>query len=357
MAIPPRRIMALPQAVIDAAKKADEAMAALQKKENEPAAKTDDGEGTIGEENLVQTNTTETDKTQQAPEKDEVVVDSVTVTPPADTVKPTESTPTESTVDYEQRYNVLNGKYRAEVPALHQQVKKLTTELTKVQETLKESTTLKEEPRPIEQTLNPDSYKEYGEDFTKLVQVVTKLEAENQRLNNVIAGVSKDNTEIKTNQDTMIDSQANKATNDFYTTLSTAVPNWETVNTDPKWLQWLGEVDEISGKSKQHFLDKASSSLNSGQVIKLFKLYLTTVESKETQAKTEEKTRQIEQQTQPSKTNTSVAANAEPHIWTKAQIKDFYTRKQQGFFSKNPKRGDEIEKDIFLAMKQNRVRD
>lgn len=69
--------------------------------------------------------------------------------------------------------------------------------------------------------------------------------------------------------------QSNEAR--FYGELSNAVPDWETVNTDERWLQWLAEVDPLSGLPRQAYLDNAAQTLDAGRTVALFKAFKESV--------------------------------------------------------------------------------
>jgi hypothetical protein len=56
----------------------------------------------------------------------------------------------------------------------------------------------------------------------------------------------------------------------FFDDLAAAHPDWEAVNADPAWLQWLTEDDETSGLVRQDILDRHNATQNVAKVAKMF---------------------------------------------------------------------------------------
>jgi hypothetical protein len=53
-----------------------------------------------------------------------------------------------------------------------------------------------------------------------------------------------------------------------------AVPNWREIDRDPRWLQWLGGLDALSGRVRQDLLDEAIDQGNAMHVISFFRGFL-----------------------------------------------------------------------------------
>jgi len=59
----------------------------------------------------------------------------------------------------------------------------------------------------------------------------------------------------------------------FWAELEREIPNWSEVNNDPKFHAWLLSVDELTGITRQIFLEQAQKSLDAKRVIAFFKAY------------------------------------------------------------------------------------
>jgi len=52
--------------------------------------------------------------------------------------------------------------------------------------------------------------------------------------------------------------------------LDKAVPDWETINKDPAFLKWLGEMDPLTGIQRQELLNQAHKALDAPRVANFF---------------------------------------------------------------------------------------
>lgn len=59
----------------------------------------------------------------------------------------------------------------------------------------------------------------------------------------------------------------------FFGELAKVVPDWQQINTDQRWLDWLGEVDPLSGVPRQVYLDNASHKLDHVRTAALFNAF------------------------------------------------------------------------------------
>lgn len=63
----------------------------------------------------------------------------------------------------------------------------------------------------------------------------------------------------------------------FYGELAKAVPDWQAINEDARWLDWLAEVDALSGVSRQVYLDNAAQNLDHARAARLFDAFKDAV--------------------------------------------------------------------------------
>ena len=63
------------------------------------------------------------------------------------------------------------------------------------------------------------------------------------------------------------------AEKDFYKQLKVNVPEWESVNTNPGFLKWLGKVDQASGAVRMELLQRHYNNLNVSGVEYFFKTW------------------------------------------------------------------------------------
>lgn len=66
--------------------------------------------------------------------------------------------------------------------------------------------------------------------------------------------------------------------NRFLNRLEKAVPDYATINVDKGFINWLKEVDEDSGYTREYLFTKAEEALDAGRIISFFKGYKSVVD-------------------------------------------------------------------------------
>lgn len=280
-------------------------------------------------------------KQQQAPANGEPPSDPPpSDPPPADPPVPPQSTndsptPPASGQDdnWEHRFKVLQGKYNAEIPRLAGENKDLKAKLTELEASLE---SLKNKPEPL---VKPEEIEEYGEGLIDVARRIAREE---------LAGKDAEINSLKAKIDSLSNVTTQKVEADFFTSLTSMVPNWEQINQDPKFLSWLDEVDELTGESRQTLLSRAEQSRDAARTAKFFNAFKKT---SSTWAATSANA--LDQQVAPP---TNKAPNAPPakKVWTRAEVSDFYARMRRGDISDAD--AVAIEADIHAAQIEGRLR-
>jgi len=174
------------------------------------------------------------------------------------------------------KYAVLKGKYDAEVPRLHAELKALREEIKKVSEAMKPAA----EPAKTAEQAIMDLQEEYGEDFVRAVDsrvgamVDAKIEARVKPTEDSVKNLSAD--KAKSREDA------------FYDALDKAVPDWLTTNgdptanipADPRWTEFLTQIEPISGATYQQLLDHHYENMDAKRVAMIFKVFKGNLEPK-----------------------------------------------------------------------------
>ena len=183
---------------------------------------------------------------QQEPHPEELdteaeVVATIEASPELVEAKPADTSPTDVEEEtFKQKYKTLTGKYDAEVPRLHQQVREMTEATKRLQEELK---ALKVEPtKPKEKvSLVTDADRaEFGEE---LLDVQRRVARE----------VSQDYEGRLEQQDAVIQKLEEKLQQTgnqvgevgFSQRLNQAVPDFPQIDNDERWVSWLNEHDPM----------------------------------------------------------------------------------------------------------------
>jgi len=161
--------------------------------------------------------------------------------PSLDKAKPAGTSPTDVADDFEQRYRTLRGKYDAEVPRLHQQVKELTTRATQLTQAV-------EAPKPAEPTKPKEKVSfvtdadraEFGEELIDVQRrVAREVASEYQEQLEAQAKVIEDLKAQVSNTGSQIGQMS------FSQKLAQLVPDFEKVDQDERWVAWLNEHDPM----------------------------------------------------------------------------------------------------------------
>jgi len=64
-----------------------------------------------------------------------------------------------------------------------------------------------------------------------------------------------------------------EAEEEYFNALEEAVPDIWTINKDPKWLEWLGQEDPLTGKTRQQLIEEAQNNLDANRVANFFKTF------------------------------------------------------------------------------------
>jgi len=310
--------MSLPRAVLEAEQRADELLKQLnQAKSQQPP------EGEVA-------------ASDQEP-KEEQAQSVAAPAEPSNTEKPVEAPAAQEDPTWESRYKSLIGKYNAEVPRLAASNKELTARLQSIEKELEDLRTAKAEPK--QSLVKPEEVQEFGEPLVDLIRRAARDE---------ISGKDQEIESLKSRLERFEVSNNKTAEIDFFTRLSTSVPDWEETNKDADFLKWLAEYDELTGLQRQDALDDAVRNNDAIRAARFFNKW-----SEINKTKAETTSRSLEEQVVP----TPVANTAPPagkKIWTRAEIQDFYGKARRGEVS--DKDMVSIEADIHAAHIEKRIR-
>lgn len=279
-------------------------------------------------------------KARNAPEGEEPPSDPPPSDPPADPPAPP-AEPSDSKIppasgqdeQLEHRYKVLQGKYNSEVPRLAAENKELKSKLQEFEVQLE---ALKNKPEPL---VKPEEIEEYGEGLIDVARRIAREE------------VMKKDAEIealKSRLESLSTTTAQKTEADFFKSLTDAVSDWEQINEDPAFLKWLGEIDDLTGETRQVLLSRAEASRDASRTARFFTRFKEASSSwaaKSTQA--------LEQQVTP-KTNKAAQTPPAKKIWSRGEVAEFFSRVRRGDVSEQD--AIAIEADIHAAQIEGRIR-
>jgi hypothetical protein len=305
--------MAMPRAVEEAAKRAEELHAQLYNQPNtEPPSDPEPP--------------TEPDTAPQDPPKEP---DSQP--PLAGEAEPPKEDP------WEHKYKVMEGKYRAEVPRLaadNRDLRQKLDALTADMERFKSQA-----QTPAQSLISPEDREKYGDDLLDVI----KRTAQEQ-----VAAKDQEIADLKRRLDGVHQDTAKTAEVTFYDRLGELVPDWVSINAEDGFLKWLDEYDEFTGKTRQDLLSDAENAKDAARVARFF----TKWKADQTQSVATSQ-RALESQLVPD-SNKVVKAPTGKRFFTRPEIQQFYAAARRGEISSKDMVA--MEAEIHAATLDGRIR-
>ena len=262
--------------------------------------------------------------------------------------QPAEQTPATDLLDgkpasyWKHRFDVLQGKYNAEVPALRK-------DLTEMQKQIKTAAipdgTAVNRAQTAVSDLTPEEIEEFGPELVDMIRRVAgnvAMQSQPQQPDGMQEMLDRMKAQ---DEDRRQDVEAT-----FWSRLEQAVPRFREINSDPAFHAYLSEVEPLSGSTRQNLLLSAQEDLNAARVIAVFNNFGTP--------KQQPAARQIPGELIAPRSTGGGGGETWPKdegkIWTPAAITQFYREKTDGRITGD--QAKQTEADIFAAQNEGRVR-
>lgn len=265
---------------------------------------------------------------------------------------------------WQRRYEILKGKYDAEVPRMAAQIREMKGEMDGLRGLL---ANLQQTPPGASQAtpqapaslIDPKEREEYGDELISVIQ-----RGAQEVFNPEVAGLREEIAELKRQLGGMGQTLTQTQQGTVLDRLAQEVPEWEKLNNDELFLDWLAQEDRYAGMTRQDMLDRAFKANDAARVIRFFKGYLEeNAALQPAQAdpapaparKTETTLDDMVAPGKPSGASGQVAQTGNKRTWTQKQIADFYRKVNAGKYRTRPKEQEEIERDIVAAAGEGRI--
>ena len=314
------------------------------------------------DELVAQMNGDKTEEPQEAYEQPEPPPETEPqVPPPQPDVSPQQPVSQETPVTqkvvpeetWERKYLTLKGMYDAEVPRLHADMREMKAQMQQLMaEKAEAEAKAARQPEPQKPLITEQDREAFGPDLIDLIEraAESKLSAYGQREAELVAEIKKLKTELGSVSERQVVSDKDR----FLMGLSQQVPDWEPLNTDPGFLEWLQQVDPVYGVPRQAALTSAYDVLDVSRVAKIFNTYKQTI-APPTQVETPKPN--LQRQVAPTRSRSTTpppAATANQRIYSQQEIAQFYEDWRRGFLDNDE--AARMEKEINAAVSQGRIR-
>lgn len=291
----------------------------------------------------------EMERQMQAPENAEETV-AENQSEPIIQSQPTEVMPTQVVAPevpeetWHQKYSTLIGKYNAEVPRLHQQVKDLAAQLEAVHQRMQERNNPTE--ASDRETLVTDRDREaFGDDLIDLNRRVAREVASvyEQKLNSYEAKIASLEQRLM-----QTGNQVGEMT--FEQRLLRVVPDFDQVDSDPRWVAWLNEIDPLLRAPRRVVAEQAFKNGDVDGVAHYVNLF------KGQGGKQDNRKSELERQVAPSRVSSGTAQAApQGKMYSMNQWSAAYDRVAQLVATGKYDDANKLEAELSAAMSQGRV--
>ena len=283
----------------------------------------------------------------------EVTDDEPIEEPVAVEATPADDSKEEVSESFKQKYATLRGKYDAEVPRLHQQVKELTDQMNAIRHEAEAAKKAEaEKPKEKVSYVTDADREEYGDDLIDFQRRVAKE-------------VSQDYEERFEQQSRVIQDLQSKISNTdnqvgevgFTQKLNALVPGFDQLDNDERWVAWLNEIDPMTRGPRR---DQAQAAFNSGDAeavahyVSLFRGSVEPVANGKSDRQTE-----LEKQVTPSRSASTVASkssNNSSKIYSEKELDRGWTKirdlNSQGKYDD----AEKLEAELTVAYMEGRVK-
>jgi len=286
---------------------------------------------------------TEVEVTDDEPIEEPVAVEA---TPANDSVE-------EVSESFKQKYATLRGKYDAEVPRLHQQVKELTDQMNAIRHEAEAAKKAEaEKPKEKVSYVTDADREEYGDDLIDFQRRVAKEASQEYE----------DRFEQQAKVIEQLQQQISNTGNQvgevgFTQKLNALVPGFDQLDNDERWVAWLNEYDPMTRGPRR---DQAQAAFNSGDAeavahyVGLFRESVEPVANGKSDRDTE-----LEKQVTPSRsasTVTNKSSSKNSKVYSERELNNAWTKirtlNTQGKYDD----AEKLEAELTAAYMEGRVK-
>lgn len=274
---------------------------------------------------------------------------------PAPTAAPVTAPPVEDPVKaLEHKFNVLAGKYNAETSRLMGQVEALREENQRIRTAPAPAAATRPEEQFDLSNVTAKEREEFGEELVQLMARIAKANS-GQEVRVLQAEVNRLKGSVQQTVQIGSETRMEKVWN----MLDAWRADWRVINNSQQFVDWLQNIDIMSGRPRQEGLTAAFESGDGTRVTGIFKRFVEEDSSFRPTAPTTPPAAQVDQATLVAPSAPRGGSGEAPNgsggkIWSESEINDFYSRVQRGRIT--PEEKISTEKEIMAAVAGGRVR-
>jgi cell division protein FtsB len=249
---------------------------------------------------------------------------------------------------WEQKYKTLKGMYDAEVPRLHADLRDLKAQVDNLRKAAETKPAEQAKPVVAEKLVTDADVEAFGSDLIEVQRKVAREVAAEFR--GELDTMRAENAKLREQLNTT-DTQVSESS--FEQRLYRMVPDFAAVNTDPKWITWLNEIDPLLRAPRSSVAQQAFNRGDAEGVahyVALFKQSISPVEP------TADKTNELELQIQPNRSAPSTPPNSQKgKTYTNADIEKMFRKATDLGIRGQSDAAKKLEAEIDAAFMEGRV--
>lgn len=270
--------------------------------------------------------------------------------PPAPVVEP-----------WEARYRTLQGMYDTDVKSVRTENTELRSKVDALQKQLDAKVPAeptKPSPPATIPGITAKDAEAFGDDLMEVITRAARALAAEQiaPLQAKVDELTAKTGTVEQSVEKVAATQTGDANAKFISQLEKLVPDWATINADPLFLKWCGEIHPLTGEPRQALLEKGANAGNAEQVANVFKAYKTEAGLNAPPAPDPAKA-ELETQIAPgtSKALPPPATQGE-RSFTTTEVEAFYRAVSKGEYKGREAEATALEAQIDAATAGNRIR-
>jgi len=261
---------------------------------------------------------------------------------------------------FEQRWRSLQGMYNADTTRLRAENNQMSQRLTQLEQLIASLSAPQQNTAQVAaaKLVTDKDLEEYGESIDVMRRAAREeVSATQQEIADLRRLVTQLQTNVVPKVDSVVQRQALNAEQVFWSELSAEVPDWREINAEQNFHSWLLEIDPLSGRTRQTFLDDAQSQMDSRRVAGFFKTWQSLNGNSVAQQTRNVAATQLEKQIAPGRGRTAAGTTTgnDTKSFARGDVAKFFDDVRKGLYKGREQERDRIERDIFAAQREGRI--
>jgi len=257
--------------------------------------------------------------------------------------------------EWEQKYRSLKGHFDQEVPRLHQQNKELVSQLQQLQDQVRALSTAPQQPQVDDRLVTDKDEETFGSDLIDVQRRVAK-----DVMRELVAPM-KSELAARDTRIAQLEAMLNKTSGDvtsmsFEQRLERAVPDFEAINSDPKWINWLDEVDPFTGENRRSYAEYVYTQGNTDAVKRIVDLYKAAVGGAAPSQERQQRQTELSRQVQPTRSAATSTVPQGQKLYTEADASRLFHKVRELNTKGKHDEANQLETELTSAYLEGRIR-